>query len=342
MSPSPVGRDEVAGAAAAKPNDNPNLAVAYMLLAAAVLPTINACAKALDGFPVVQITWARYAGHFLFMIAVFAPTHGIGMLRSTRPSLQLLRSALHCASAVITFTALGSVALPTATAISFTAPLIVTALAPFLLGERLTGDRAFAVALGFLGALVIVRPGLGGWNLAIGMLLLNAVASANVQILSRKVSGYDRAVTSNTYMVLIGFVLTSLPLPFVWRTPDTEHAGHRSSSASIGRDRRGRPLLPGQRLRARAGELRVALQLRADRGRDGARLHDLRPASRRLDLDRRRDHRAERPIPAPARAAARSTVAVKTITVRQAAFGTYRLSVRATRMPRLKLLFVVG
>lgn len=201
-----------------QPN-NPGLAVVYMLLAAAMLPGINACGKYLAGYSVVQITWARYAGHFLFMLVVFGPANGLGILRSTRPKLQLLRSSLHCASAIFTFTALAYVALPTATAIMFSSPLIVTALAPWLLGEKIGLDRAVAVAIGFLGALVIVRPGFGDHTFALILLLLNAICSANVQILSRKLAGHDRAVTSNTYMVIVGFILLSIPLPFVWQNP---------------------------------------------------------------------------------------------------------------------------
>lgn len=199
--------------------DNLGRAVVFMLLAAATLPGINACAKYLDGFAVVQIAWARYAGHFAFMVVVFAPTNGLGILRSSRPALQLLRSALHCGSAVLTITALGMVALPTVTAISFLAPLLVTVLAPFLLGERLSVDRILAVLVGFAAALIIVRPGIGDQNLALLLLLGNAICSANVAILSRKLAAHDRAITSNTYMVLIGFALMSLPLPFVWQNP---------------------------------------------------------------------------------------------------------------------------
>jgi drug/metabolite transporter (DMT)-like permease len=190
-----------------------------MIIVALVLPMINACAKYLAAYPVTQITWARYAGHFGFMLLLFAPRNGLDLLRSHKPALQLIRSTLHCLSALITFYALAFVPLSTATAVSFSAPLIVTALAPFLLGERVGPARWAAVAIGFVGALVILRPGAGSFEPAILLLFLNALASAMIQILSRKVSRYDRALTSNTYMVLVGFVLMSLPLPFVWQNP---------------------------------------------------------------------------------------------------------------------------
>ena len=91
-----------------------------------------------------QGSYARYVlsrcfgalGSLAFMLLVFAPRSGLKLLRSTRLPLQLTRSSLHCLSAILTFYALGFVALPTATAISFSAPLMVTALAPVVLGER--------------------------------------------------------------------------------------------------------------------------------------------------------------------------------------------------------------
>jgi drug/metabolite transporter (DMT)-like permease len=201
--------------------DNIERAVLFVVLAVLVLPIVNACAKYLDGYSVIQITWARYAGHFAFMLLVFVPRSGLDLLRSTRLTLQLIRSTLHCASAIITFYAIAFVALPTATAISFSAPLMVTALAPLVLGEKVDLTRWLAVAAGFVGALVVVRPGASGQDWAVLLLLVNAVASAAIQLLSRMLAQHDGAETSNTYMVLVGFVLTSLPLPFVWRMPES-------------------------------------------------------------------------------------------------------------------------
>jgi len=117
------------------------------------------------------------------------------------------------------FYALGFVPLATAAAISFTAPLIVTALAPFALGERVGAARAIAVGVGFLGAMVVVRPGSGAYHWAVFLIFISAAASAVTQVLSRKVAGHDAPETSNTYMVLAGFILASLPLAFVWHTP---------------------------------------------------------------------------------------------------------------------------
>ena len=202
-----------------EPSDDQQKAIVFVILAVLVLPIVNACAKLLDGYSIVQITWARYAGHFLFMMLVFAPRYGRELLRTTRPKMQLTRSSLHCISAFLNFYALGFVALPTATAIAFTAPLMVTALAPLVLSERIGFARWLAVGAGFIGTLVVVRPGTDGQSWAMTLLLLSAANSAVIQLMSRKLAQHDGAVVSNTYMVLVGFVLMSLPLPWVWQDP---------------------------------------------------------------------------------------------------------------------------
>jgi drug/metabolite transporter (DMT)-like permease len=208
-----MNQGEVAG-------DNLQRAVVYMILTALLIPLLNASAKYLAAsYPILEITWARYAGHFVYMVVFFAPRLGTGLLVSSRPGLQLMRSTLLCVSTLIFITALAYVPLTTATAISFTGPFIVTALAPLLLGERVTAARWLAVAVGFLGALVILRPGAGDVNPAAFLVLASAACSALYQIMSRKLAAHDRAETSITYIALAGFVLTSIPLPFIWKPP---------------------------------------------------------------------------------------------------------------------------
>ena len=191
-----------------------------MILVALLIPLLNASAKYLAAkYPVIEIAWARYAGHFIYMVIVFAPRLGTSLLVSSRPLLQLMRSTLLCISTLIFITALPHVPLTTATAISFTGPFMVTAMAPLLLGERVTPARWLAIGAGFVGALVILRPGAGDVSPAAFLFLASAFASALYQIMSRKLARLDRAETSITYIALAGFVLTSIPLPFYWVTP---------------------------------------------------------------------------------------------------------------------------
>ena len=200
--------------------DDYTRAVLFMMLAAAFIPLLNAAIKYLaPTYPIIELLWARYAGHLGFMLIVFAPRHGRALLASTRPGLQIVRSLLFCSSTFLMFYALGHVPLATAAAISFTAPLIVTALSPLVLGERAELARVVAVTAGFLGALIVVRPGSGALHWAAFLIFGSATSSALTQMLSRKLVRYDSPETSNTYMVVAGFVLATIPLPFFWQPP---------------------------------------------------------------------------------------------------------------------------
>lgn len=204
-----------------RPADNLPRAVAYMLLVAIFIPILNASAKYLAGrnYPVIEIVWWRYAGHFLTMIVFFTPRLGTRLLVASRPVLQLVRSSLLAASTLIFMSALAYVPLTTATAISFTGPFIVTALAPVLLKEPVGLVRWLFVGFGFVGALIILRPGLGAVEPAAFLVFASAFTSALYQIMSRKLASHDRAETSITYIALAGFAITTVPLPFVWATP---------------------------------------------------------------------------------------------------------------------------
>jgi drug/metabolite transporter (DMT)-like permease len=203
-----------------RPRDDLNRAVAYMLIAAVLIPLLNASAKYLAAtYPILEIAWARYAGHFVYMLLFFVPRRGLRLLACSRPGLQLVRSTLLCLSTLIFIAGLPHVPLATAAAISFTGPFIVTALAPFVLAERVGPARWLAVAVGFVGALVVVRPGMAGTNAAAFLFFGSAFFSALYQLLTRKLAAHDPAETSITYIALAGFVLTTVPLPFVWETP---------------------------------------------------------------------------------------------------------------------------
>src|SRR5690348_5627301 len=138
-----------------------------MALAMSLLPCLNASAKYLGrNYATVEIVWARYAGHFAYMVVAFFPRRGVRLFHTTRPSIQVLRSALLVTSTGIYFTALRYTDLPTASVISFSAPFIMTALSGAMLGEAVGPRRWAAVGIGFLGALIILRPGMGVVHLA--------------------------------------------------------------------------------------------------------------------------------------------------------------------------------
>jgi drug/metabolite transporter (DMT)-like permease len=120
------------------------------------------------------------------------------------------------------FTAIHFIPLADATAISFVAPLLLTALSIPLLGEKVGSRRWSAVAVGFLGALIVIRPGLGATHWAATMALLSAVTFSLYQIATRKLSTVDAPITTFLYTGAVGTLVMTIVVPFVWRWPTAE------------------------------------------------------------------------------------------------------------------------
>ena len=204
--------------------DNPQQRVLrgilFMCLAICIMPAMNAIAKYLVAdYPMPQVVWARFTGHFLFTIAIFLPSFGWRLFVPTRPAMQFGRSAVMFASNGLFIVALASISLPTSSAIMFTAPLMLTALSVPFLGERVGPRRWAAVIFGFTGALLIIRPGLGGMQWGAILTFGSAALFAIYQIMTRKIGDDDPAETSIVYMALIGAVVMSLALPLYFETP---------------------------------------------------------------------------------------------------------------------------
>ncbi len=195
--------------------------IGYMCASVLVLPFLNAAAKLLlaDGHSVVQVVWARYAVHLVFVVLLFAPRRGTRLLHTRRPGVQLTRSALLLGCTACYFLALRYIELPTAAAINFTAPIIVTVLAVPMLGETVGWRRMSAACFGFAGALVIIRPGLGGVHPAGALVLATALMYALYQILTRRISALDSPETSVTWMAVVGTAVTTVLLPWFWSDP---------------------------------------------------------------------------------------------------------------------------
>jgi drug/metabolite transporter (DMT)-like permease len=195
-------------------------AILFMGLAMALIPCLNAAAKYLGhSYATVEIVWARYAGHFAYMVVVFFPRRGFRLFYTAQLGTQVLRSALLLIATGVYFTALHYTELPTAAVISFVSPFITIALAGVMLGEHVGRQRWAAVGVGFLGALFILRPGAGVVHLASLLVLISAACNALYQVLTRGLAARDSAETSNTYIAVVGFVLSSVAVPFFWETP---------------------------------------------------------------------------------------------------------------------------
>ena len=195
--------------------------VLLITMATGFFVVMNTGAKVLSAhLPVIEIIWARSLVHLVFVFALFAPTSGGWRLFVTRrPAIQVTRSLLLLTSTCFFFTALSRVPLADATAISFTAPFVVAGLAGPLLHERVGAGQWLTIAVGFLGALVIIRPGFGQTSAYALLVFGSAICYSLYQILTRHVAGVDRPETSVTYSALVGTVLLSAVVPFYWRAP---------------------------------------------------------------------------------------------------------------------------
>jgi len=157
-----------------------------------------------DTFHPVQIIWFRQSGLLLGVIILLL-LKGPTILRSAQPSLQLLRGTLVVGSSLAFVFAVRYVELADATAASFVAPFFVTMLGAFWLKEKVGVRRWLAVLIGFIGALIITRPGMGVIHPSV---LLVVIAAALFS-----------AVTTVAYTALTASLLISLALPFYWQLP---------------------------------------------------------------------------------------------------------------------------
>ena len=189
--------------------------VLYMCVGVAIFPVLNASVKYLgQRYPMPELFVVRYLGHVVYCLIAFLPWHGRALFRTTRPKVQALRAILLFGASACYFLGLLTVELPTASAIAFVGPIIVTALSVPMLGERVGLRRWTAVTVGFAGALIIIRPGANVAHWGAVLVLLDALCYAVYQVLSRKIGSHDPAQTSITLAGIGGLFLALLTLPF--------------------------------------------------------------------------------------------------------------------------------
>lgn len=194
--------------------------IALMCLAVMSFAVVDATAKALSmHINVFMVVWARYVVHFAVSLLVFNPVTVPGLLRTTRPWLQLARSGLLFLTTLLNFGALQFLQLDQTVSIMFSTPFFVALFAGPLLGEWVGARRWTAIMVGFSGVLLVVGPGENGVHPAALLSLGAAATYALYSITTRMLAAHDPSQTTLFYSALVGSVVASLPLPFVWQTP---------------------------------------------------------------------------------------------------------------------------
>jgi len=229
-----------AGLAAAKlaAQHRPLLGALIMLAGLAMLPGMDAIAKYLaqhEHLPTVEIVWAR----FLFYVVAIAPfalaRYGRGVLRPSRPGLQLLRGLLFAGSAFAFFLAIARLPLADTMAVFFIYPLIILLTSAAVLGERIGALRWAMVVAGFGGALLVIYASkhpaanvpIPQSEIYLGDLfaLLSGAGYAFGMMATRRLAGHDPSLVTGVISALTGVVLYSFAVPFLWQAPTAPQWG---------------------------------------------------------------------------------------------------------------------
>jgi drug/metabolite transporter (DMT)-like permease len=194
--------------------------IALMCGAVACFALLDTTAKYLNLYmSTLQVVWARYTGAFLFPFIVSNPWTRPGLVRTSRPVLQIGRSVLLLASTMCNFAALRYLQLDEAIALIFSTPFIVAALSGPVLGEWVGWRRWCAIAVGFIGVLVLTRPEPDTFQPAALLSLTAALCYALYSIATRVLARTDSNETTLFYSNLVGAVALIPVVPFVWITP---------------------------------------------------------------------------------------------------------------------------
>ena len=202
-------------------SSNTPIGIGLMLIAMAVLPGIDVIAKYMGahGTPVLQIVWARLTFGAVLTLPFALPHSGLNGLLPNRPLIHGLRAVLLIAATFCFFWSLKFLPIADALAIFFVQPLVVTALSPVILGEHVGPRRWAAVAVGFIGTLIIIRPGFGSLNPGAILALAAGTSLALYFLLTRRIAGEQKAIVTTFHTNLLGGAITSAIVPFVWVTP---------------------------------------------------------------------------------------------------------------------------
>ena len=200
------------------------IGILFMVGCSLIFASLDSLAKVMGThYPVLEIVWFRYTFHVVAMLVIFLPLMGRRLFHATNLRWQLGRGLILVACTCLSFTGLRMMPLAEFTAISFVTPLIVTLMAGRFLAEKVSMARWVAVGIGFVGVVVIIRPGSGifGWPAVIPLVM--SCVYASFQVLTRKNAGTDDPVTTMFFSGLAGTVLATLALPFNWKTPEALH-----------------------------------------------------------------------------------------------------------------------
>jgi drug/metabolite transporter (DMT)-like permease len=217
------------------PQDRVLLGIALMLLSVALLPVMEGLAKSMtDRYAILQLVFARFAFQSLYIVPLALAADARALVRPARPGLQVARGLSILAGTGFFYWSLRSLPLADGLALLFIAPLVVVALSALVLGEQVGARRWGAVLVGFVGVLVILRPGFTVFQPAALLALAAGTCVAVYALLTRHLSATAPPLVTLAITSLVGAVGTGLVLPWVWVTPDMSDLLRMAVMGSVG------------------------------------------------------------------------------------------------------------
>lgn len=165
-----------------------------------------------------EIAFFRNALALLFFLPLIA-RNGAELLKTNHLKWHFLRATINVVAMLLFFYALSITELAVVQALSFTAPLFTTVLAVFFLGEKVRLRRWIAIAIGFTGVLIIIRPGIQPIELGTFLVLGSASIWALTMIIIKRLSDEDSPLTITAYVTIFLTLMSLIPAIMVWKTP---------------------------------------------------------------------------------------------------------------------------
>jgi drug/metabolite transporter (DMT)-like permease len=211
--------DTAARVLAHRHTDRPLRGILMIVCSTLFLSSSDAMAKYLArSLPVVEVGWIRFLVFALILLPIVLASSD-NVMRSKRPLLQVSRGLGLLCSSIFFILGLSYLPIAEASATSFIAPVFVTGLSIIFLAEKVGIRRWIATIAGLVGVLIIMRPGTSAFHPAAIFPLLSALGWATALVLTRKITGGDRAITTMAFSAVVGFLIMSVLVPFYWVTP---------------------------------------------------------------------------------------------------------------------------
>lgn len=208
-----------------KPQQATFKAIGLILLAMAILPLIDVIAKFLgqSQVPIAQLVWARFFFGAIFTLPFALGSKGMAALKPVNPALNSLRAFCLITGTAFFFFALKYLPVADTLSIYFVQPLLITALSPIVLKEHVDVKRWAVVLVGFIGVLIIIRPGFQQINLGHVFALLAGLSSAFYILITRFLTGRANPIITTFQTSAIGALALTVVAPLYWQNVTGEH-----------------------------------------------------------------------------------------------------------------------